>query len=440
MGSAVLLATLSTLGCSLGAPPWPGEPGQTSGELAGDEGSADGASQGTSPIGIDCEPGAEGCPCPSDGRCDDGLTCESGMCVLALGVCGDGVLDDAEECDHGSSNADDAMCKADCTQQVCGDGSVGPAEACDDGDDDDDVCTSECALPTCGDGELDDGEECDDGNDDDTDECLSTCLVARCGDGVVHDGYEACDDANINDNDECPNTCGQLQCGDGIVNDQTEECDDGNDDDNDGCTQTCACRLTFEDEAHTSGWGLTGDWGLYTQAPPTIQSSPVPFATQGQVFGTDGNRATPYPGAHAEVSTATTTSFIIPETLRFRSWHVDEGGSVPDPGTPGGSAFGGEPPPPEDLYYDTKRILVSVDAGATWSPLVDCAHGPNKTLSFCLRREPPRDEDDWNDIEIDTMEFAGVPGQLRFEYDTIDDLYHFEQGWFIDDINALDCP
>ena len=34
-------------------------------------------------------------------------------------------------------------------------------EACDDGDDDDDdECTNACALPGCGDGSVQDGEEC----------------------------------------------------------------------------------------------------------------------------------------------------------------------------------------------------------------------------------------------------------------------------------------
>ena len=48
----------------------------------------------------------------------------------------------------------------------------------------------------CGDGMVDDGEECDDGNDVETDECLGTCVAAKCGDGVPQDGVEECDDGN----------------------------------------------------------------------------------------------------------------------------------------------------------------------------------------------------------------------------------------------------
>ncbi|MEM9456628.1 MAG: DUF4215 domain-containing protein [Myxococcota bacterium] len=429
--SAIALMAVMTLGCSSGITSWSNPSSQTGSDLAGTDDAAGESSGETTASTVeidDCELGSRDCPCEVDEDCDQGSVCSSGSCVQPIDSCGDGVPDDDEECDHGTANADGGMCKADCTRQVCGDGFVGPAEACDDGnDDDDDACASHCAVPTCGDGELQDGEECDDGNDDDHDGCLTTCLEARCGDGIVHEGVEQCDDANTNDVDECPNTCGQASCGDGVVNADNEECDDGNDDDHDGCTRTCACHLTFQNDADISGWGLTGGWGLYTEAPPSTLASLVPFETPGQVFGTDGNRAIPYPGAEIEISSATTTSFTLPEALHFRSWHVDEGGSAPHPST--------------GLHYDTKRIFVSVDAGATWSPLVDCSEGPQADLAFCLRREPPRDEDDWDEIAIALDEdLVGVPGQLRFEYDTLDELEEFEQGWFIDDINALECP
>jgi len=57
----------------------------------------------------------------------------------------------------------------------------------------------------CGDGEVDDDEECDDGNDSDVDGCLGTCTIARCGDGVIRRDVETCDslDATL----DCTTSC-----------------------------------------------------------------------------------------------------------------------------------------------------------------------------------------------------------------------------------------
>jgi hypothetical protein len=113
--------------------------------------------------------------------------------------CGDGVVDEGEECDDGQANADDAACKSDCTLQVCGDGHVGPDEACDDGA----------------------------GNAWDA-ACLPDCTVASCGDGHVHAGVEVCDDG-VNDGayGGCMPGCGALapHCGDGVLQAQHEHCD-----------------------------------------------------------------------------------------------------------------------------------------------------------------------------------------------------------------------
>jgi cysteine-rich repeat protein len=93
-------------------------------------------------------------------------------------ACGDGVLDDGEECDEGDLNddADGAPCRLLCT------------------------------LPTCGDGYVDLGEECDDGNLSNSDECTVDCLETRCGDGIWQLGEE-CDDGNLDDGDACTSVC-----------------------------------------------------------------------------------------------------------------------------------------------------------------------------------------------------------------------------------------
>ena len=90
-------------------------------------------------------------------------------------------------------------------------------------------------MPICGDGVVEQWEECDDGNTDDQDGCTAQCRVARCGDGIVRIGAEECDDGNEIDSDECLATCVTARCGDGVVQAGVEACDDGNTDDNDAC-------------------------------------------------------------------------------------------------------------------------------------------------------------------------------------------------------------
>jgi len=75
-------------------------------------------------------------------------------------------------------------------------------------------------VSLCGNGVIDDGEECDDGNIVDGDGCSSTCTIESggwtcngepsicqlCGNGVP-EGTEQCDDGNTIDNDQCKNDC-----------------------------------------------------------------------------------------------------------------------------------------------------------------------------------------------------------------------------------------
>jgi cysteine-rich repeat protein len=145
-------------------------------------------------------------------------------------------------------------CVPDEEEPSCGDGNVDEGEQCDDGNDvDDDTCANDCTTnggeePSCGDGNVDEGEQCDDGNDVDDDTCANDCTTnggeePSCGDGNVDEG-EQCDDGNDVDDDTCANDCTENGgeepfCGDGVVNSDEEECDDGNDDDEDGCSRVC---------------------------------------------------------------------------------------------------------------------------------------------------------------------------------------------------------
>ena len=234
-------------------------------------------------------------------QCDEGANNGKGACSMdcQLLSCGDGVLQDPEECDFGEDNADDALCTAFCTLATCGDGLIqegveecddGPAnkespdglggcaattclelatcgdgivdpdeEDCDDGNlDDDDACPATCLYPVCGDGVIQPGEACDDGNDDDGDACLSTCEAASCGDGFVFEGVEECDDGNDDNSDACLSVCFIAECGDGVLQEGVEECDDGNTIPDDGCNAECVRdRLVFltEEDLAPPGFG-----------------------------------------------------------------------------------------------------------------------------------------------------------------------------------------
>lgn len=79
----------------------------------------------------------------TDGDTTDGDTTGDGDTTEE--ACGNGLLDEGEECDNGSLNSDTGGCKTDCTFQVCGDGFVGEFESCDDGNTSDlDTCSSVC--------------------------------------------------------------------------------------------------------------------------------------------------------------------------------------------------------------------------------------------------------------------------------------------------------
>ena len=200
-------------------------------------------------------------PVCGDGTVDDGEECDdgaangpSGACKsdCTTNVCGDGDQGPDEQCDAGPDNNDNGLCKSDCTTAACGDGIVQPGEGCDDGNTDDgDECTNQCKLASCGDGELQPGEECDDGNVDNTDTCTDACLLPLCGDGYLQpDAGESCDDGNANDdNGDCTSQCLTAACGDSFVHNAgsgTEECDDGNDIDEDTCSNICVS-ATCED-------------------------------------------------------------------------------------------------------------------------------------------------------------------------------------------------
>ncbi len=114
--------------------------------------------------------------------------------------CGNGIVDEGEDCDPPNGVDCDENCQR---IPLCGDEIIDPDEDCDppNGQDCDDDCQR---IPLCGDGIIDPGEGCDPPNGVDCDDACQRIPV--CGDGVV-DGKEACDDGNLADGDGCSAMC-----------------------------------------------------------------------------------------------------------------------------------------------------------------------------------------------------------------------------------------
>jgi len=67
---------------------------------------------------------------------------------------------------------------------------------------------AQISATRCGDGVIDEGEECDDGNQNSEDGCSSGCVTEFCGDNIVQAGLgELCDDGNQEPDDGCEPGC-----------------------------------------------------------------------------------------------------------------------------------------------------------------------------------------------------------------------------------------
>ena len=140
-----------------------------------------------------------------------------------MAQCGDGIAQDDEVCDGDDFRG--LSCKA----LGMGAGSLACSEDCSL------IDYSDCEQePKCGNGTLDEGEECDDGNHSNVDGCPDdpaaggTCHEARCGDRFVWAAHEACDSGGV-DSAECDSDCTTPVCGDGHANQDAGETCDGTD-------------------------------------------------------------------------------------------------------------------------------------------------------------------------------------------------------------------
>ncbi len=250
-----------------------------------------------------------------------------------------------------------------------------------------DLETTECEVPICDDGD-----------------CEADPLSANtpCGDPTDDEctGPDICNGAGTCLTADEPDSAACTGCPSGICVCTTGTCGD---------CGAFASANNFITSRSIEGWTLSGDWSLYREAPQNQQTGPVLFSSQ--VFGTNGNRSMPLPGAEIEVSSAQTPPMVLPASLDFLSWNVDEGSG-----------------------FDSKAINVSVDGGMTFSPIFGCEIVGGQP--FCDFRDDSRAPDDWDVISIPVPPpLVGQVGILEFTYNTGDSCCGFEKGWYIDATN-----
>lgn len=144
-----------------------------------------------------------------DGECDITTNETCATCPEDCGVCppacGNGLLEEPEECDDGNLLAGDGCGTACVWEPVCGDEVCEAEESCL-------FCPTDCGIcpSACGDGVLEEGEECDDSNTVVGDGCSSDCKVEfACGDDVCDVKFgEDCVSCST-DCGDCPADAGQ---------------------------------------------------------------------------------------------------------------------------------------------------------------------------------------------------------------------------------------
>lgn len=166
----VLSALLPLMGCPSDDVPGSGESGDSG------DGSSTGSSM-TSPATVTMT-GADSSSSADSTAGSSGATGDPDSSTGSTPMCGDGVVDEGEDCDDaGESEA----CNVDCSASMCGDGVTNESagEACDDAGNSL-LCDADCTPSMCGDGTVNPIalEDCEDGNDDDFDFCSNTCMVA----------------------------------------------------------------------------------------------------------------------------------------------------------------------------------------------------------------------------------------------------------------------
>jgi cysteine-rich repeat protein len=274
---------------------------------------------------------------------------------------------------------------------------VEAGEGCDDGNAEPcDGCSALCVLEFgCGDGSACGGEACDDGNALACDGCSPLCEVEGCGDGVLCAALgEECEDANTDPCDGCSPVCRVEACGNGLL-DCGEECDDGNPQGCDGCSACRVDELVYLDdfEGGPNGWSANGLWiqdAFRSVSPTHAWYYGQPLFRNYQTF---------FPGENSGSLTSppidlTAISGVELSFSYFLETQNEAGVDV--------------------TSVELSRDGFASDVQVLESPLPDRA-------AFTPR-------------QFDLSPFLGGPIQVRFTFDTVDDVANQFEGFYVDDV------
>jgi len=306
----------------------------------------------------------------------------------------DGMGFDACDCGDPDTTATDTATDTvtDTSTSTSDDATTGP-QPCTSDEDCADLRVAECEVPFCDasgmcvPNEAPPGTPCGDSAD------------AECSDPDSCDGAGSCSPNDATDGTTCAG-CPADAC----------TCAAGT------CSECAAYPPTnnFITTRSVEGWELTGSWGLHRRTPQSELAVGSEFV--GQVLGSNGNRVAPFPGSEVETSYARTPPTLLPDTIAFLSWNVDQGGGA----------------------SDNKTVRVSVDGGTTWDTLADCA--VDASPAFCSQ-QLDKDPAVFDLIQLPVPgPLQGQLGIVEFGYDTVDACCEFEKGWYIDSLNiAREC-
>jgi len=339
-----------------------------------------------------CDP-AQGCvfannalPCDDGDACTEGDTCSGGKCKGKAVDCNDKNVCTNDSCDlkigciytFNTDPCDDAN---KCTEKdTCDLGKcIGVDVSCDDGN----VCTTDSCNPLQGCQYASNTLACEDGN-----ACTlgDKCKDTKCQAGVP----KVCDDYNICTNDTCDSATGSCiykfnpLCASKPLPqyDQME------------CNNTA---WTLSPKVTNVGWGFDA-----TAAVP------------GKLTGTcslNYNNGTNYAGLTAGTAT---TAYLL------------DASAVKGAMTLAFHSYNGTDPKEGNLKADKRRVEVSSNGFATVAAKLDLDNSKNLGK--------------WVIETLDVSSLAGTKFQVRFVFDSVDDVANAGAGWFIEDANLYLGP
>ena len=149
------------------------------------------------------------------------------------------------------------------------------------------------------------------------------------------------------------------------------------------------------------GWDWDGLWHpVSTNLSSPYYTSYAEVAEGDVSFWYGQNASGDYDTGDTNSGSLTSPVVVIGEhsKLMFSSWEQTEGTR------PG---------------LDKREIFISIDYGETWTPIWSSTKNPSS----------------YRTVVIDLSGYNGLPIQLQFKFDTVDDQFNNYRGWFIDDIS-----